>query len=58
LIAGEGSVRERGAKPPLKVSPPLKQNYFLSCAILPFERGIKGESMNGVSLDDEKNKTE
>ena len=63
-LAGEGSVRESpdfiGT---LKGSPPLKQTYFLSRAILLFERGIKGESLNGeslngVSLDDETSKTE
>jgi len=31
--------RREGAKPPPKISPPLKQIYFLSRAMLLFERG-------------------
>jgi len=59
LITGEGSVRESpDSIGTLKVSPLLKQTYFLSRSILLFERGIKGVSLNGVSLDDETNKTE
>ena len=59
MIAGEGSVRDSpDSIGTLKISPPLKQTYFLSHAILLFERGIKGESLNGVSLDDETTKTE
>jgi hypothetical protein len=53
-----GECKREGASPPLKVSPPLKQTYFLSRAIRLFERGIKGESLNGVSIDDGKTKTE
>jgi len=53
-----GECKREGASPPLKISPPLKQTYFLSRAILLFERGIKGVSLNGVSLDDETTKTE
>jgi len=53
-----GEFKREGAKPPLKISPPLKQTYFISRAILLFERGIKGESLNGVRLDDETTKTE
>ena len=37
-----GECKREGASPPLKTSPPLKQTYFLSHAILLFERGIKG----------------
>jgi len=48
-----GECKREGAKPPLKTFPPLKQTYFLSRAILPFERGIKGESLNGESLNGE-----
>jgi len=58
-----GECKREGASPPLKVSPPLKQTYFLSHAIRLFERGFKGvslngESLNGVSLNDETTKTE
>jgi len=69
LIAGEGSVRERGLRPLSKFLPFSNRLTFylaLSCCLrgLPARsrfgegRGIKGVSLNGVSLDDETTKIE
>jgi len=41
-MAGEGSKRERGASPPLKIFLPLEQNKIRVLIIRLFERGNKG----------------
>jgi hypothetical protein len=45
FLTGEGSFRREGAEPPLKFSPPLKQNKNQTLKINLFERGIKGVSL-------------
>jgi hypothetical protein len=45
LLAGEGSVKERGLRPLSKISPPLKYNAYRSSYMPLFEREIKGVSI-------------
>jgi hypothetical protein len=52
-MAGEGSLRERGAKPPLKFFPPFKHKPNRTSTITLSERGIKG-----VSIDNQYRRSE